>query len=145
MKPAFYTPKVIDVLLQAFADHQLGHQSPGNCALTHLLGGNAWMDVIHPSRGTIDHNMKLTDPRKFALGLREIRNAGFTISQILGIEAAFAGRVQLGEKSFVATLDDDTDPDGVEGLAHVLELMEVPRFHHVPSLRDISIKALVKH
>ncbi|MEZ4774991.1 MAG: hypothetical protein R3D00_17540 [Bacteroidia bacterium] len=144
MRPSFFqSENAVNNLLQAFSAGGLGHHSPGNCVLTHLIGGNAWMDVIHPVKGTIDHQMKLSDPRRFASGLEEIRRAGLTIAQVLGIEAAYAGRVQILDHSYVATLDDDTDPGGFEGINKVLELLDDPHFHRTPSLRDISIKALV--
>ncbi|MDX2246401.1 MAG: hypothetical protein SF052_06485 [Bacteroidia bacterium] len=144
MKPFLHNAEsAVAKLLQVFSSGGLGHQSPGNCALTHLLGGEAWLDVIHPVKGTLDHSMKLSDPRRFAYGLKEIRESGFTIAQIIGIESAFSGRVKIYDQTYVSTLDDDTDPGGFEGLSRVLQLFDDPHFHHTPSLKEISIKALV--
>lgn len=144
MRPSFFqSENAVNHLMLAFASGGLGHHSPGNCVLTHLIGGKAWMDVIHPVKGTIDHGMKLSDPRRFASGLEEIRRAGFTIAQVLGIEAAYAGRVKIQDLTYVATLDDDTDPGGFEGIHNVLTLLDNPHFHRTPSLKEISVKALV--
>lgn len=125
MKPTVLPhQQAISRLVDAMASGSLGHQSPGNCALSHLIEGKRWMDIIDPVKGTINHKLKLSDPRNFADGLREITASGLSVDQVIKIEAEFAGRVKVSNGDLPATLDDDTDPGGIQGLSAVINMLE---------------------
>lgn len=108
-------------LLTAYRQGLLGHGSRGTCATAYLLGGPAyWLETIDPLKGTIDHRVKLKAPRTFARGLRQIEAGGFTVQEVILLEAWYAGRIQDERGLWLATLDEDTDPDGGLGLQCVL-------------------------
>ena len=110
------------MLMHAFLNGKIGHGGNSPCAVTHILGGKRdWIDVIQPSRGTIDHKLKLSDPTRFAKGLQLINESAYTIEEIIYLEAQFCGREKDSSGRLMSTWDETNDPDGAIGLEAVLE------------------------
>lgn len=89
----------------------------------------SWMNVIHPRTGTIDHQFKITNPKDFAKGLNIINKSGFSIEEIIRLEAGFSGRQADEKGALISTFDDANDPDcnlGMNGVLSVLSELNPP-------------------
>lgn len=121
----------ITLLIIAYAQGRISHTGHTGCAVTHILGGDiAWMNVVHPRMGTIDHQFKITNPKEFAKGLSVIRDSGFTIEEIIRLEASFSGRQTDKNGARISSYDDVNDPDcnlGMNGVLSVLSELNPPR------------------
>lgn len=128
-------------LIEAFSTADLGH-SRGRCAVSVLLGGEDWMEAIEPRKGTIDHQNKLAHPRRFAAGLRQIQAAGFSVEEIIDLEARFEGRaysMTSAANYMVSSFDDSNDPDGAMGLNAVIQYLTLS---DVQSPAPLAVKVL---
>lgn len=117
-------------LIIAYAQGKVSHNGKGACAVTHILGGSmAWMNVIHPRTASIDHQFKITNPKEFARGLEIISNSGFSVEEVIKLEAGFSGRQSDDLGAFMSTFDDSNDPDcnlGMNGVLAVLSSLNPP-------------------
>lgn len=130
----------ITLLMIAYAQGRISHNG-NSCAVTHILGGDmAWLNVVHPRTGTIDHQFKLTNPKEFAKGLAVISESGFTVEQIIRLEAGFSGR-QIDESGArISTFDDGNDPDcnlGMNGILSILSELNPPR--HLEKAAKVAV------
>jgi len=117
-------------LIIAYAQGRISHNGHKGCAVTHILGGNIdWLNVIHPRTGSVDHQFKITNPKEFAKGLALINGSGFSIEQIIRLEAGFSGRHIDENGARISTLDDSNDPDcnlGMNGILSILSELNPP-------------------
>ena len=133
----------VSTLLAALQSGMLSHGSEGDCAITCILGGErAWLDVINPTNGQIDHWTKYNAPRKFAKGLQLITDSSYSIEELIQLEALFEGRVKDERGNLISTLDDENDPGATIGLSALLtglEAMDAPHQAALAPVKEVGI------
>ncbi|MEL6675185.1 MAG: hypothetical protein AAFR61_23450 [Bacteroidota bacterium] len=118
-----FRPNLAD-LVEAVQLGRVSHLSLDQHAITMLLGGKKdWLDVIDPAKGTIDHAIKVSEPKRFTRGLKQIQKAGFSVEQIIRLEASFSGRVKNEKGRYLATWDEQSDPGANMGTEAVLQML----------------------